>query len=97
MNAIRLAGGQNRFEGRVELCHNGQWKRVCIYGWFGEEANVACRQLGFSGSLTRKISVSKIIQQLMIIIIDIIHARTVYQKLFRKDTLLHLVKDLESL
>ena len=54
MNAIRLAGGQNRFEGRVEVCHNGQWKRVCIYGWFDQEANVVCRQLGFSGNLNRK-------------------------------------------
>ena len=54
VNSIRLAGGQTRFEGRVEVCHNGQWKRVCVYGWYGEEANVVCRQLGFSGNLSRK-------------------------------------------
>ena len=55
MNAIHLAGGQNRFEGRVEVCHERQWKQVCNYGWFDEEARVVCRQLGFSGNLNRKL------------------------------------------
>ncbi|KAJ7324432.1 hypothetical protein JRQ81_017452 [Phrynocephalus forsythii] len=46
---IRLAGGNNPNEGRVEVYHNGGWGCVCDDGWTGSTAQVACRQLGFSG------------------------------------------------
>ena len=46
--------GQNEFEGRVEVCQHGQWRTVCNDGWGNEEAEVVCRQLGFSGNLDRK-------------------------------------------
>ena len=51
---IRLKDGRNKFEGRVEVCDGITWKTVCNRGWEAEEAKVACRQLGFSGSLDRK-------------------------------------------
>ena len=47
-NAILLMGGKNKFEGRVEVCQDGQWKTVCNRGWSEEEAQVVCRQLGFA-------------------------------------------------
>ena len=49
-NAIRLVGGRNKFEGRVEVCQGGQWKTVCNDGWDRShvEAQVVCRQLGFA-------------------------------------------------
>ena len=47
-NVIRLMGGRNKFEGRVEVCQDGQWKTVCNRGWGDEEAQVVCRQLGFA-------------------------------------------------
>ena len=48
--AIRLAGfGSNSSQGRVEVCLNNQWGTVCDNFWDGADANVACRQLGFSG------------------------------------------------
>ena len=47
-NAIQLVGGQNKLEGRVEVCQDGQWKTVCNDGWNDEEAQVVCRQLGFA-------------------------------------------------
>ena len=47
-NAIQLVGGWNKFEGRVEVCQDGQWKTVCNRGWGDEEAQVVCRQLGFA-------------------------------------------------
>ena len=44
---IRLQGGQNSLEGRVEICHN-QWGTVCDNLWSDGDANVVCRQLGFA-------------------------------------------------
>ena len=45
---IRLRGGSNSMEGRVEICSNMQWGTVCDDSWGTPDANVACRQLGFS-------------------------------------------------
>jgi hypothetical protein len=49
---IRLVGGSNPLEGRVEVCFFNQWGTVCDSMWGTEEAEVACQQLGFAG--TRK-------------------------------------------
>ena len=47
---IRLMDGSSNMEGRVEVCLSGVWGTVCSNGWTAVDANVACRQLGYSGS-----------------------------------------------
>ena len=45
---LRLRGGSTELEGRVELCWNETWGTICDGFWSANDANVACRQLGFS-------------------------------------------------
>ena len=42
---LRLLGGANESEGRVEICINNAWGAVCDSGFTKEEAKVVCRQL----------------------------------------------------
>ena len=44
---IRLVGGSQANEGRVEICVNYQWGTVCHDSWGRLDATVVCRQLGY--------------------------------------------------
>lgn len=42
---VRLVGGSNQLEGRVEICINKAWGTVCDNGFNQEDAVIICDQL----------------------------------------------------
>ena len=54
--SLRLAGGTGVNEGRVEICGNGLWSFVCGTFWGPVDAQVVCRQLGYSTDGTRTLN-----------------------------------------
>ena len=41
---VRLVGGSNVLEGRVEVCYNNAWGTICSDGFGTQDAEVVCRQ-----------------------------------------------------
>ena len=51
---LRLANGNRKSEGRVEIFDSNIWGTVCADNWDLRDAIVVCRQLGYSSALTAK-------------------------------------------
>lgn len=47
-NATRVVWGDGPWEGNVQVCIGGVWGWVCHNSWRTADAQVVCRQLGFS-------------------------------------------------
>ncbi|XP_071157151.1 scavenger receptor cysteine-rich domain-containing protein DMBT1-like [Mytilus edulis] len=45
---VRLAGGRNRYEGRVEIYVYNRWGTICDDSFDAREARVVCKMLGFN-------------------------------------------------
>lgn len=67
---IRLVDSSVPHRGRVEVCIRNTWSSVCSNRWDNDDAEVVCRQLGYTptGELIKMSAIA-----MMIVLVSIIH------------------------
>ncbi|XP_021367668.1 neurotrypsin-like [Mizuhopecten yessoensis] len=58
--SLRLIGGDDQYEGRIEIYDNGEWQTICRDHWDLDNTFVACRQLGLKDGLWRRVESSEV-------------------------------------
>ena len=48
--SVRIVDGPTSYQGRLEVLYNGEWGTVSNSGFDRQDADIACRQLGYNGS-----------------------------------------------
>lgn len=52
---LKVLNGTNRCNGRVEIYHDGHWKRTCNSDWGKEQAAVVCREMNCGSPVVQPI------------------------------------------
>ena len=72
--STRLVAGTNEYEGRVEICTRSlSWSTVCDDFWGFLDAQVVCRQLGYSAGVVVAFSNAYFGQGIGPILLDNVH------------------------